>query len=196
MPEFVLNARTAFNYDKPVAEEWKGFSAREIEGGQVWWLSVPRGGSDPFAQAVRDGLGIKPPAAGRFAATPGGDRLIFAGDRQWFLTGGFPRLPQGLGEACAATDQTDGWVGLDLEGPASREVLIRLVGIDLHPASFPTGSAARAPFEGMLALLACEDAAAGRYRVLFQRSSARSFLDHVRHAAASVCGPARSGGAH
>jgi len=196
VPEFVLNAKTAFNHAKPVSEAWSGMRLREIEEGQVWWLSVPRDGADAFAQAVRGDLDADVPATGRFAALANGARLFFAGDRQWFLTGDFARLPSALAQACAATDQTDGWVGIEIEGPKTREALIRLVGIDLHPAVFPAGSVARTPFEGMLAVLACEDAEAGRYRVLFQRSSARSFLDHVRHAAAAVCGPATQGAAH
>ena len=189
MPEFVLNEKTAFNLDKPVADEWDGLRVREIEALRVWWLSVPRGGDEAFGEAVARELGFGSPSQGQFGVSDTGDRLIFAGDRQWFLTGAFPRLPEQLASACAATDQTDGWVGVEMEGHACREVLIRLCGIDLHPASFPAGSVARTPFEGMLAVLCCEDDNASRYRVLFQRSSARSFLDHLRHAAASVCGP-------
>lgn len=196
MPEFVLNAKTAFNLDKPVAEEWKGLRLREIEGGQVWRLSVPRDRGEAFGAAVGEVLGFGLPDEGRFGVSGDGARLYFAGERQWFLTGGFASLPAQLAASCFATDQTDGWIGLEMEGAASREVLIRLVGIDVHRASFPAGSVARTPFEGMLAVLACEDDATPRYRVLFQRSSARSFLDHVRHAAASVCGPALSGAAH
>jgi hypothetical protein len=40
----------------------------------------------------------------------------------------------------------------------------------------------------MAAIIACANAEEPRLLVLIQRSSARSFADHVRHAAASACG--------
>lgn len=197
MPEFLLSRKTAFNLDAPVAEQWDGFSLAERTDERVWWLSAPRGGGEEFAAAMRETLGIEPAAAGRFADdAEGAVRLAFAGERQWFLLGRLVELPKRLEAACCATDQSDGWVGLTLEGAMAREVLCRLCPLDLHPDAFPAGSAARSPFEGMLALIACEDASAGRYAVHFQRSSARSFLDHVRHAASGVCGAPVSGPSH
>jgi heterotetrameric sarcosine oxidase gamma subunit len=105
-----------------------------------------------------------------------------------------PTYPRVLDKVANLTEQTDGWVGVVVEGSRSRDVLERLTGIDLYPSAFGDGSAARAPFEGMLGVIACESAKAGRFAIHFQRSSARSFLDHLCHSAASACGPAKSGG--
>ncbi len=189
---FALKARTGLNHDHGFEGKWDGFDAREITGQRVWWGSVSRGGEAAFAKAVDKHLGLAAPDAGRFAEA-GGFRLLWAGERQFFLSGGRD-YPAALESAAWLTDQTDGWIGIVVEGARSRAVLEKLVGIDLHPASFPAGSAARAPFEGMLAVMACEDAQAGRFAIHFQRSSARSFVDHLCHAVASACGPALSGG--
>jgi sarcosine oxidase gamma subunit len=59
--------------------------------------------------------------------------------------------------------------------------------LDLHPSVFPAGASARTPIEGMHALVACEDAEAGTFVLYFQRSSGRSFVDHIRHAAHGTC---------
>lgn len=190
--EFALKAKTGLNHDHAFESAWDGFKAREITGQRVWWVSVSRGGEADFAKAVERHFGISAPAAGRFAEADG-FRVLCAGERQFFLTGG-QEYPAALKTAAWFTDQTDGWIGIVVEGARSRAVLEKLVGIDLHPSSFPAGSAARAPFEGMLGIIACEDAEAGRFAIHFQRSSARSFVDHLCHAAASACGPALSGG--
>ncbi|HSO48424.1 MAG TPA: hypothetical protein VLQ68_10890 [Rhizobiaceae bacterium] len=189
---FALKARTGLNHDHGFEAKWEGFEAREIVGQRVWWCSVSRGGEAAFADAIEKQLGLAAPGPGRFSDA-GSFRVSAAGERQFFLTGG-QDYPAALDAAAWFTDQTDGWIGVVANGPRSRAVLEKLVGIDLHPSSFPAGSAARAPFEGMLAIIACEDAEAGRFAIHFQRSSARSFVDHLCHAAASACGPALSGG--
>jgi sarcosine oxidase subunit gamma len=189
---FALKARTGLNHDHAFEAVWDGFKAREITGQRVWWISISRGGEAAFAKAVEKQIGAAAPGQGRFAEA-GGFRLLSAGERQFFMAGA-EAYPAALDANAWFTDQTDGWIGIVVEGARSRAVLEKLVGIDLYPASFPTGSAARAPFEGMLAVIACEDAEAGRFAIHFQRSSARSFVDHLCHAAASACGPALSGG--
>ena len=194
MAEFLLKERTGFNLDRATREEWDGFSIAEIEGEPVWWLSVPRGNGEGFAGAVRADLDIDLPEAGMFRVSSSSARLYHAGDRQYFLTGAGPG--EGMLREGFATDQSAGWLGLAISGRSAREVFSRLCGMDFHPSVFPSGACARSPFEGMLALIGCEDTDEPAFRVLFQRSSARSFLDHLRHAASSVCGPASGGRAH
>lgn len=193
---FVLNAKTGLNRARAFESAWDGFKCREITGLQTWWGGISRDGEDAFSKAVKKHLGIDAPAPGRFVQcdSPAGNfRIIAAGERQFFMTGD-KDFPVALESVAYFTDQSDGWIGVTVEGPRSRAVLEKLVGIDLHPSVFPAGSAARAPFEGMLAVICCEDAEAGRYAILFQRSSARSFVDHLCHAAASACGPVLAGG--
>jgi heterotetrameric sarcosine oxidase gamma subunit len=195
--EFELKRKTALNRDHGFSAEWEDFACREIEGEHVWWGGIAQSGLDAFARSVKRNLGFAAPAQGRFAeAELEGERfrMLNVGDRQFFLMSMAPAYPRVLDKVANLTDQTDGWVGVVVEGSRSRDVLERLTGIDLYPSAFGDGSAARAPFEGMLGVIACESAKAGRFAIHFQRSSARSFVDHLCHAAASACGPAKSGG--
>lgn len=197
MAEFVLKAKTALNRDMPFVEQWEGFSCEEISGQRVWWGGVARNCAEPFAKTVKKHFGCEVPSSGRFC--DGGlkgetVRLLSAGERQYFITSKSGSLAPAFAKVIYLTDQSDGWNGVLVEGKQARTVLAKLCGIDTHPLVFPAGSAARSPFEGMHALIACEDVANGRYSVHFQRSSARSFIDHLCHAAASACGPAKSGG--
>jgi heterotetrameric sarcosine oxidase gamma subunit len=195
--EFELKRKTALNRDHGFAAEWEGFACREIEGEHVWWGGVPQSGHEAFARSVKRNLGFAAPAQGRFAeALREGARyrMLNVGDRQFFLTATAPAYPNAIDKVANLTDQTDGWVGVVVEGSRSRDVLERLTSIDVHASVFQDGFATRAPFEGMLGVIACENAKAGRFAIHFQRSSARSFVDHLCHAAASACGPAKSVG--
>ncbi len=193
MPEFVLKQKTGLNDDVPFSASWSGFSAAEIVGQHVWWVGLPSDGQAAFESAVEADFGCAVPAANRFSEGKA-FRIVSAGHRQFFIFGSDKRLPQSVGNAAQTTDQTDGWIGVRVKGSASREVFSRLCSLDFHPAGFTDGHAARAPFEGMLALIVCESAVDGCYTVHFQRSSARSFVGHLSHAATSVCGLALSGG--
>jgi len=181
-----LEATTGLGLKEPVAEEWPEFSFSELADLSVWWLSCARGSEAALSKACEKHLGAGLPDRGRFAQAPSGARIIYAGDRQWFVTGQLPKIPAALSKTAAITDQSDGWLGVRISGSATRAVMEKLCGIDLHESAFPTGAAARTPIETMISLILCEDVAAGTYVILFQRSSARSFLDHVRHAAHST----------
>jgi len=196
VPEFMLKAKAGLNRDNPFYGKWQGFECHEIMGQQVWWGGISSDGAGAFAKAVKKHLGFEAPGPRTFAegqSAAGKFRIVTAGERQFFMMGE-KDFPAGLESAAHFTDQSDGWIGITVEGPRSREVLEKLTTIDLHPSVFPTGSAARAPFEHMLAVIACENAETGRFAIHFQRSSARSFIDHLCHAAASACGPSLSGG--
>ncbi|MEC9344450.1 MAG: hypothetical protein VYD64_11465 [Pseudomonadota bacterium] len=188
-----LAARHAPGTGQPVSETWPEFALHELAGLAVWWLSASAGREDELSKACEKAFGTGLPGARRFAeAKPGkGVRICWAGERQWFLTadagagldGG---MPAAVEKAGWATDQGDGWLAIRIEGARTRQVMEKLCGVDLHASVFATGAVARAPVEGMIALIACDDASAGTFTILFQRSSARSFLDHVRHAAHST----------
>jgi sarcosine oxidase subunit gamma len=197
VPEFVLKQKTGLGEDGPHAADWPGFTVREVVGEQVFWAGVTVDGKAAFDDALRAGFGCVAPAANRFTSGKAAGEawhFISAGPRQVFIVAPMGSSVSALETVAALTDQTDGWISIRMEGEAAREVLSRLCGVDFHPAVFQAGHSARAPFEGMLAVVCCEDVAAGSYRVLFQRSSARSFVAHVAHAATSVCGPSTSGG--
>lgn len=189
MSEFRLTPKSGLGLDRPVAEHWPEFTISEIERHGVWWMSAPADGEEALGKACRKAFAADLPERGGFSdgkAKDGPVRILWAGDRQWFVTGEMSAMPAAVEKTAAITDQSDGWVAVRIEGAKTRAVMESLCGLDLHPAAFATGKAARAPVEGMHALIACEDASAGTYVVYFQRSSARSFVEHFRHAAHSA----------
>ena len=186
---YKLVAKTGLGLSDPVEEEWPEFSIHEIPGLSIWWLSAPAEGMEKLDSACRKHLGAGLAEQGRFVIGGSGEvpvRIYWAGERQWFVTGRFGDLPASVTKAGFATDQSDGWIAIRIAGEKTRAVIEKVCGLDLHASVFPTGSAARAPIEGMGALIACEDAEAGTYVVYFQRTTARSFMEHMRHSAHST----------
>jgi methylglutamate dehydrogenase subunit D len=186
------------NLSRPVDELWPGFSMKEIPFRHSYWISSPADALDALTKAVRTRFGCILPERGQFSAGSDetGEQLIAAvGLRQWFTVTPTELRENELIASVSIIEQTDGWVGMRLFGQATRQVLEKLCQLDLHPAAFPTGSAARSPLEGMLSLILCEDAATPGYLLYFQRSSARSMVDHIRHAAYSACGDKSDAGA-
>ena len=197
MPEtqsqFKLTAQSGLGMAEPVDETWPDFSVHELAGLPILWVSVSAGGEAALSKTCEKAFGTGLPEPRRFADgghngghDSGQARIIWAGERQWFVTGVEGALPGPVGKACHATDQSDGWIAVRITGRKTREVMEKLCGIDLHESVFPTHAAARAPIEGMISLIVCEDATAGTFVLFFQRSSARSFLEHLRHAAHST----------
>ena len=183
--QYKLVATTGLARAEPVNEAWPEFTVTELAELPVWWLSVSAGGEAAFSKACEKAFGTALPQQRHFS--DGGQvRIIWAGDRQWFVTGHEGAMPGAVEKAGYATDQSDGWIAIRITGEKTRDVMEKLCGIDLHASVFPTGATARAPIEGMISVIACEDAGAGTFVILFQRSSARSFLEHMRHAAHST----------
>lgn len=123
--------------------------------------------ADPLTIAPRDRLGIAgvmarkgvdPAAIGAalHADQPRGPRASFAGSRtivgtgpgSWFVvaeeaSADFAEtLAETLTGLASVSDQSGGYVVQRLSGAGARALLQRGVAIDLHPASFATGSAA------------------------------------------------------
>jgi len=73
----------------------------------------------------------------------------------------------------ALVDLTDGLAGLDILGGATREVLSKGCGLDLHPRSFPVGRCARTRFAQIPAVVECLD------EQRFELHVARSYLQYL-----------------
>jgi len=108
-----------------------GASLRALEPGPIWSVAL-------YPGAAGGGL----PAPGTWAPAGGGGRIVWTGLDQAFV---FGPLPGGLAApgAAAVTDQSDGWSGLALAGPAAPAALCRLAGVDLRQGAFPPGRVAR-----------------------------------------------------
>ncbi len=137
--------------------------------------------SDALAAAVGAGL----PGTGRTTGLAEG-RLIWAGLGQWLLTGPAVRVAEpALAGLAAVIDQSDGWAGMLLDGPEAREVLSRLLPLDLDPAAFPEGFAARSLLRHVACLVVASEAG---WEVRVQRSFARTAVHEITGAMRSLAG--------
>jgi methylglutamate dehydrogenase subunit D len=189
--EFRLAEQAVFEKSRRLAEAWDGFAMEELARAPTFWLASNSDSEAGLAKACDKLFGCDLPTAGRFAAGKS-DRneivLAWVGNRQWLLRGATPDAGKRLERTAYLTDQSDGWVGLSVSGEKARDVLATLCPLDLDEKTFPTGSSARAPFEGLHCIILCRDAGESRFELFFQRSSAGSFAENLRHGAYSYCG--------
>ena len=144
------------------------FRGREAEVATVLGAELPAPGADRRAGGRTADLGRHRAVA---AARPGGGAARSA-----------------LAGPAAVTDQSDGWAALRWTAPAPREVLARLVPIDLDPAAFPPGRVARTPAAGHTPACSCRTAAGFEILVM------RSFTRTAAHELAARCAPGRRAG--
>jgi sarcosine oxidase subunit gamma len=92
------------------------------------------------ASGALDGLGLPVEAGGcRLAALPAVRRAVVTAPAEGVRFGAGQWLVEGDGEV----DVSDAFAGLALEGTDAAAVLARLVPVNLDPAVFPAGAAAR-----------------------------------------------------
>jgi heterotetrameric sarcosine oxidase gamma subunit len=191
MSEFKLAEQFTFDGSRRLDEAWDGFAMSELAHAPAFWLAVDSGGEPALDKACAKLFGCGLPERGRLAcgvADQGEILLAWVGNRQWLARGVPQQSSIKLEKFACLTEQSDGWVGLAVKGARSRDVLATTCPLDLHEEAFPTGSSARAPFEGVHGIVLCRDAAESRFELYFQRSSARSFVENLRHGAYSYCG--------
>jgi len=126
-----------------------GVTLAEIDPGRITSIMPFKGRDEAVSAALMAAHGLAFPAPGRAEATAGA-RLQWTGRNQAFLIGPVPGDIPGA----ALTDQSDAWAVLRLAGARGPEVLARLCPIDLRPAAFPEGHAARSLIGHMTAALA------------------------------------------
>lgn len=146
-------------------------------------LAPFRGQGAAVGKALKP-LGLGFPAPNRVIAGKGG-RIVWTAPGQAFLLDADPAPLAGL---AALTDQGDGWVGLRLVGAGCEAALARLIAIDLRPAAFGEGAAARVALNHMMAVVM---RAGTGIEILVFRSMARTAVHEIAAAMASVA--ARAG---
>ncbi|MDP3962153.1 MAG: sarcosine oxidase subunit gamma family protein [Pseudorhodobacter sp.] len=156
-----------------------GVTLSEIVLDRMTSVAPFNGQKKAFAAALK-ALGLGFPLPNRFTAS-GSARLVWTGRDQAFLIG---TAPDSLATAAALTDQSDGWACLALTGPASLAVLARLIALDLRPARFAPGSAARTALNHMSAIVMRVDAQ--RFELLVFRSMAQTAWHEITAAIQSV----------
>jgi sarcosine oxidase subunit gamma len=168
-----LIARTPFEGILPL--QFGSTTATELDFGAVTSVAPFRGRADEVSKALEKTVGVALPEAGRTSGSDG-VRIIWAGMGQYFVLGARPAPLPGA----AVTDQTDAWASLKLEGSDAREVLARLVPIDLGPEVFSVGHAARTLLGHMNCILMRPEAA--RYDIMVFRSMAGSAAHELERA--------------
>jgi len=116
----------------------------------IWSIAPFRGQTAAISDALAQAHGLPFPAPGALHDA-GGTRIAWSGLDQAFLIGAAPDA--GLARHAALTDQSDAWAQMILDGPSVRDVLARLVPIDLTHAACPPGSARRTLLGHMTALI-------------------------------------------
>lgn len=136
------------------------------------WDPGPMAAVCPFpgrdVDAALAPLGVTFPAPGQVVSA-GAVRMVWTGRAQAFLVGAPP--PAGLPDVAAVSDQSDGWAGLRVSGPAAGDALTRLVALDLRPQAFPAGQVVRTGLNHLPMVLLRDETG---FALLVFRSMARS----------------------
>jgi sarcosine oxidase subunit gamma len=142
------------------------------------------------ATAVASSLGADLPEPGGSVTLADGSLLLWAGLDHWLLRGeaADAALADRLVAKAAAVDVSDGWAALTLAGSRSRDVLARLVPIDLDPGVRPAGSAATSLLRNVPCVLVVRS---GDVLMLVPRSYARSAVEDIARAMEAVAARAR-----
>lgn len=168
-----------------------GVSLRAPEDLTIVNMAMPLGAEDRAMKAINSGYGVDVPEPGHSViAKKGGARLIRLSPDQIFaiFTHPTPDAEEEVAKYTKAalylTDQTDVWTGLEISGPKALAALERVCPIDLHPAAFGVGQAARTVMEhlGVLLVRTGEE----DYLLLSASSSADSFLHMVETSVRNV----------
>jgi sarcosine oxidase subunit gamma len=138
-------------------------------------------GAAGAVDAALAATGLALPAPGLVVEGPEGRRAVWTGREQAFVLGG--AVAVALDGLAAVTDQTDGWAGLRLSGPAAVEVLARLVAVDLREGATPPGRVVRTGLNHVPAILI---RGATGVEILVFRSMIRTAWEEIAEAMAHV----------
>ncbi|WP_435231334.1 sarcosine oxidase subunit gamma [Pseudopelagicola sp. nBUS_20] len=126
--------------------EFDGVVLRELSMATVTSITPFKGQEKKSSKALEAALGLLMPKA-NWAAENEGARAIWFGQGRILLIGA--DAPEALNGCAAMTDQSDAWIMIQLEGPASRDVLARLVPIDFRRSAFELEQTARTMLQHM-----------------------------------------------
>lgn len=156
-----------------------GFRLSDAAPGRITSVAPFAGKEKAVTAALKKAHGLAFPAPNK-AAAKGAARIVWTGRGQAFLIDADPAPLEGL---AALTDQTDAWAALRLEGAGADRVLARLIALDLRPAAFPAGSAARAGLNHMMAVVI---RAGEGFDLMVFRSMAKTAVHEIAAAMSAV----------
>jgi heterotetrameric sarcosine oxidase gamma subunit len=113
---------------------------------QIATLAAFKGRATALSEAVGAAWGAPLPEPLRWTQA-GPLALFWTGPERWLVTAPpgpdlEAQLEAAVGALAAITDQSAGRTGWRLSGPGARDVLAKLVGLDLHPRAFGPGHTA------------------------------------------------------
>lgn len=162
------------------------WSLREEAPGAITALLPYAGQQEALSRALGDAHGMAWPAPGR-ATGKAAARCVWTGRQQAMLIG--PAPDAGLARHAALTDQSDAWAVVTLSGPGSKDVLARLVPVDLRAARFRRGHSARTLLGHMSASVT--RTGAETFQIMVFRSMAATLVHELKSAMSGLA--ARSG---
>lgn len=183
MQQLPLRPRAAFADRSSRKSDGQGIRVTEREDIGIATVLARKGQHAALKKRVLDRFGIELPAGPR-RAHAGDVSLIGTGPGAWLAIADgrantfAASLRDATLELASMSDQSDGYAVLRLEGPKVREVLGKLVFIDLHDQTFDVGQAASTAASHIGAILwRLEDASDGSpvFEIAVYRSYAESF---------------------
>lgn len=151
-------------------------------------LFARKGRGTDLADRITTAYGLALPRPGRAATGPKVTAQWIQPDG-WMLTaargyeGALARnIKSATGDAGSVVDQTHGRSIITLSGKRAPWVLAKLCSLDLHPSVFTPGSVASSPVAHLACTIHCRDAAP-TYDLTIFTTFARSFIEHLTHAA-------------
>lgn len=141
-------------------------------------VSLRKGGAVPAL------LGLTLPAPGQWVGGDGAS-AIWMGSEQWMILadnradGDFAADIAAASPGCSVTEQTDGWVILDIQSTDGAEPILTLLEklVNLDPAALAPGRATRTRIEHLGVVV--QRMAHDRLRILGMRSAAESLWHHL-----------------
>ncbi len=155
-----------------------GVTLAEVEVGPITSVALYPGGAKSVNKGLKP-LGLSMPGPNEMQSK-GAARIVWTGRDQAFLLG----VDAPVLEGAAVTDQSGGWTCISITGPASADVLARLLPLDLRLGAFAVGTVARAPLNHMSAVIIRTGDAA--FDLLVFRSMARTAWHELSDAAQAV----------
>lgn len=166
------------------SQDYDGVKLSEVSDLAVVSIAIPLGGKMSAIEAVKEAYGVTLSEVGKsVVSNDTKTRLIRLARDQIFAV--FVRhtpdaeknVSKKLKSKVYTTDQTDGWIALEISGSNARAALERICPIDLQPTQFEVNDVARTSMEHLGTLIVRTDSET--YLVLSASSSANSFLQAV-----------------
>ena len=166
---------------------FEGLSIREITSNTILSCAGNANEISNITSALSNSLQLSWPNIGQCSTASNALCLGLQPDQCFvIIEEGHPNAKEAyskLNDVAAVTDQSDGWITIELSGNRTRDVLERICAIDLDANHFTNHSVARTSMEHLnVILVRCDE----DFLMLSPRTSAESFLHAVVQSAEFV----------